>query len=266
VTNKRRTKGKLPPFVPVIRTTLASPAWKQLSFGARALYVVLRSYLRFDNLNNGKVFRSYREAAADLGTSSKRSIHRWFCELEHYGFIIKTTGACLGVDGDGIAAHWRLTECSSYDAKGTQIAATRDFERWDGTLFNDAVKTESRTPNEGTPPSKGGHTDTVKSGSVCPQKGDIDSAASMSSKGGHNCLPLPQLPKHPARRAGAAAGVPEGGERSAPAGSAVASEPPNWKELGYPPGSPSRDDHLAALERQAQERGRSPSKRRAGAA
>jgi hypothetical protein len=58
----------------------------------------------------------------------------------------------------------------------------------------------------------------------------------------------------------------EGGERSAPAGSAEASEPPNWKDLGYPPGSPSRDDHLAALERQAQERGRSPNKRRAGAA
>jgi hypothetical protein len=256
MTNKRRTKGKLPPFVPVIRTTLASPAWKQLSFGARALYVVLRSYLRVDNLNNGKVFRSYREAAADLGTSSKRSIHRWFRELEHYGFIIKTTGACLGVDGDGIAAHWRLTECSSYDAKGTHIAATRDFERWDGTLFDDAEKTESRPPNEGAPPSKGGHTGGVRSRSVCPQKGDIDSAASMPSKGGHNCLPLPQLPKH------AAAGAPEGGERSAPAGSAVASEPPNWKTLGYPPGAPSRDEHLAALERVAQERGRP--RRRAG--
>jgi hypothetical protein len=36
-----RKKGRLPPFVPLIRTTLASPAWKQLSFGARCLYVVL---------------------------------------------------------------------------------------------------------------------------------------------------------------------------------------------------------------------------------
>jgi hypothetical protein len=35
----KRRKGKLPPFVPLIRTTLASPAWKQLSFGARSLYV-----------------------------------------------------------------------------------------------------------------------------------------------------------------------------------------------------------------------------------
>ena len=39
----KRNKGHLPPFVPLIRTTLASPAWKQLSFGARSLYVVLVS-------------------------------------------------------------------------------------------------------------------------------------------------------------------------------------------------------------------------------
>jgi hypothetical protein len=88
-------KGRLPPFVPLIRTTLASPAWKQLSFGARCLYVVLRSYLRHDNLNNGKVFRSYREAATDLGTRSTRSVQRWFRELDHYGFIVMTTGLRL---------------------------------------------------------------------------------------------------------------------------------------------------------------------------
>ena len=83
----KRKKGKLPPFVPLIRTTLASPAWRQLSFGARSLYVVLRSYLRNDYLNNGKVFRSYRDAANDLGTKSIRSVQRWYRELVHYGFI-----------------------------------------------------------------------------------------------------------------------------------------------------------------------------------
>src|SRR5262245_3736837 len=127
MSKRHRKKGHLPPFVPLIRTTLASSAWKQLSFGARSLYVVLRSYLRVDNLNNGKVFRSYREAAADLGTKSTRSVQRWFRELEHYGFIAMTTGACLGVDGEGIAAHWRITECQTFGAKGNQIAATRDF-------------------------------------------------------------------------------------------------------------------------------------------
>src|SRR5262249_12943421 len=147
------------PFVPLIRTTLASPAWKQLSFGARCLYVVLRSFLRVDNLNNGKVFRSHRDAAADLGTKSTRSIAIWFRELEYYGFIVKTQGACLGVDGEGIAAHWRLTECPTFDAQGTHIAPTRDFERWDGALFDRPdKKTESRVRNRLTPSQKLTHT------------------------------------------------------------------------------------------------------------
>jgi hypothetical protein len=147
----KKRKGKLPPFVPLIRTTLASPAWKQLSFGARSLYVALRGYLRHDNLNNGKVFRSCRNAGRDLGTNSIRSVRRWFRELEHYGFIVKTAAACLGVDGDGIAAHWRLTECHSFDSKGTHIAATRDFDRWDGTPFDDPEKNRIPSP-KGTHP------------------------------------------------------------------------------------------------------------------
>jgi len=201
--SKRRKKGHLPPFVPLIRTTLASPAWKQLSFGARSLYVVLRSYLRVDSLNNGRVFRSYRDAAADLGTKSTRSVQRWFRELDHYGFIAMTTGGCLGVDGDGIAPHWRITECPTFDANGKHIAATRDFDRWDGTLFNDPVKTESRIPKGHTPYPKGTHTDDPKPGQKPPRcipKGHIDSAASMYPKGTHNCLPLPKLPKHGAKR------------------------------------------------------------------
>jgi hypothetical protein len=149
--SKRRKKGHLPPFVPLTRTTLASPAWKQLSFGARSLYVVLRSYLRHDNLNNGKIFRSYRDAANDLGTKSIRSVQRWYRELAHYGFIVMTTGPCLGVDGEGIAAHWRITECPTFDAKGTHIAATRDFDRWDGVPFDDPEKKQNPLPQRGTP-------------------------------------------------------------------------------------------------------------------
>jgi hypothetical protein len=191
---RKRRKGHLPPFVPLIRTTLASPAWKQLSYGARALYVVLRSYLRVDNLNNGKVYRSSRDAAEDLGTKSTRTVQRWFRELEHYGFIVKTSGACLGVDGDGIAAHWRLTECPSFDAKENQIAATRDFDRWGGVLFDDHLKTESRVPKGLTPSPKGTHTDGPRPGQKPAKrvpKGLIDSAPGMSPKGIHNCLPPP---------------------------------------------------------------------------
>jgi hypothetical protein len=197
MSKRHHKKGHLPPFVPLIRTTLASPAWKQLSFGARSLYIVLRSYLRVDNRNNGKVFRSYRDAADDLGTKSTRSVQRWFRELEHYGFIVMTTGGCLGVDGEGVAPHWRITECPTFDAKGTHIAPTRDFDRWDGVLFVDPVKTESRIPKGHTPYPKGTHTDDPKRGqkrSKCIPKGHIDSAPSMYPKGAHNCLPLPKSP------------------------------------------------------------------------
>jgi hypothetical protein len=196
MSKKRRTKGRLPPFIPVVRTTWASPAWKQMSYGARCLYIVLRSYLRHDNLNNGKVFRSYREAATDLGTKSLRSVQRWFRELHHYGFIVMTTGGCLGVEGHGIAPHWRITECPTFDAKGTHIAPTRDFERWDGTLFDDPEKTESRIRKGNTPYPKGVHTDDQKEvlkRPRCIPKGNIDSEASMYPKGVHNLLPLPSL-------------------------------------------------------------------------
>jgi hypothetical protein len=182
----QRKKGRLPPFVPLIRTTLASPAWKQLSWGSRNLYVVLRGYLRHDNLNNGKVFRSCRDAADDLGTKSTRSVLRWFRELEHYGFIVMTTGGCLGVDGDGIAPHWRITECPTFDAKGNQIAPTRDFERWDRELFTDPQKTKSRIPRGHTPCPKGSHTDNQKPSqkrSRCIPNGHIDLVPSMYPKG-----------------------------------------------------------------------------------
>jgi len=136
----KKRKGHLPPFIPVIRGTLRSPAWKATSFGARCVYIVLRDFLRIDNTNNGKVYRSYRDIQADLGRGTLRSIGRWLRELMHYGFIVQTSGAYLGVDGYGIAPHWRLSECPSFDAKGNMIAATRDFDRWDGTLFVDPKK------------------------------------------------------------------------------------------------------------------------------
>jgi hypothetical protein len=201
----KKRKGKLPPFVPVTRTTMAHPAWKATSFGARCLYIVLRGFLRHDNLNNGKVFRSYRNAAADLGRKSLTSIQRWFRELEHYGFIVMTTGAHLGVDGDGVAAHWRITECPSFDAKGNQIAPTRDFDRWDGELFTDPEKTGTRTYGRNTPYLPQVHTDISKPAqkqSGCTYGRYIDSGASMYPPQVHNFCHSPP-PLNPMKEAAA---------------------------------------------------------------
>jgi hypothetical protein len=78
-------------------------------------------------------------------------VARWFAELEFYGFIVKTTGSYLGVDGKGLAPHYRLTECFC-DGK----AATRDYERWDGTLFVDpGYKKLGRKKQNPVPPPTG---------------------------------------------------------------------------------------------------------------
>jgi hypothetical protein len=125
----KKPKSKLPPFVAVIKTTMAMPAWRAMSLGARLLYIELRGRLRNDYLNNGKVFLSCRDAAEAIGVR-KDSIARWFVENEHYGFLRKTGEGFLGVDGRGIAARYRFTEFRH----GTN-PPTRDFEKWDGELF-----------------------------------------------------------------------------------------------------------------------------------
>ena len=102
-------KGRLPPFVPVLKDTMKTPAWKALSHGARSLYVVLKG--RYSNSPN---------------------VMRWFRELQHYGFIVMVSAAHHGVNGQGKAPHWRLTE-EWYLGK----APTRDFLSWDGIPFTE---------------------------------------------------------------------------------------------------------------------------------
>ena len=43
-----------------------------------------------------------------------------------------TQAGCLGSEGTGKAPHWRLTECGYMKDE-----PTRDFMRWDGTVFRD---------------------------------------------------------------------------------------------------------------------------------
>jgi hypothetical protein len=142
------------PWVSVTRSLLDQPAWKAMSFGARALYIALKRFYNTKVDNNGKIYLSCRDACEALGTRSRQSIARWFAELEFYGFIVKTTEGCLGVYGKGIAPHYRLTECMC-----NSEAATRDYERWDGTLFNPkrwAGKKQNPVPVVGTPRPRGG--------------------------------------------------------------------------------------------------------------
>lgn len=119
---KGRTKGAVQPFVQVLKPTLKEPAWKALSYGARCLYITLKSYYRGDN--NGRLFLSVRKAAEELG-ASRSSTERWFRDLIQHGFIMPTRGGFLGGDGKGTATSWRLTELGFM---GEQ--PTKDYKDW----------------------------------------------------------------------------------------------------------------------------------------
>jgi hypothetical protein len=72
-----KTKGrKLPPFVPLIKDTIKTEAWRALSHGARSLYVVLKS--RFSNMRQNSVYVSTRDAEEELGQHSTRRNVRWY--------------------------------------------------------------------------------------------------------------------------------------------------------------------------------------------
>jgi hypothetical protein len=259
---KRKDKGRLPPFVPLDVELMSSPAWRATAFGARWLYMHLKRRWSFKQRNNGRIYLSQRDAQKEMGCTHRASIGRWFRELQHYGFIVMTEPGCLGVDGKGKAPHWRLTEaeCSGGRNGNTWMLPTKDYLKWDGTKFRDDQKqnpsTESgaRVVPEATPGLA------PKTVPVQSETGTESAAISGTNPGTESGAISRQPLQLPLERTSA----DEGGERSAPAGSAVASEPPDWKALGYPPDGPSREEHLAALERAALARGRLRPPRRAG--
>jgi hypothetical protein len=127
----RNNKGRLGPFVPVMKDTMKTEAGKALSHGARSLYVALRAKYN-SKLQNG-VYLSTRDAVKALGShSNRRMVMRWFRELQYYGFTVMVSGACLGVEGKGKAPHYRLTEEWYLGEK-----PTRDYLNWDGEVFHE---------------------------------------------------------------------------------------------------------------------------------
>lgn len=140
--HEKARRHRLPPFVPLLVETLDQPAWRAMSHGAKMLYIALKR--RITPANNGKVFLSQRNAAEEL-QSHHNQIARWYRELQHYGFIVMSQPGFLGLEGKGQAPRWRLTEIAHMGEP-----PTRDFARWDGTLFEDR---KNRIPcrKSGTP-------------------------------------------------------------------------------------------------------------------
>jgi hypothetical protein len=178
----KRDKGRLPNFVPLIKSTLKTPAWLATSHGARSLYVSLK--VRYNTRLQNGVYMSARMGAEELG-SSKDYVARWHHELQHYGFtpVIDGKEARLGFDGEGMAAHVRLTE-HPYAGK----PPTRDFERWDGTKFKYQKKKQKQKPVPQT-----GDTPSYKLGTVTPLKTGISTQRRPAKWGHKECaLGVPQ--------------------------------------------------------------------------
>lgn len=132
MSRQNKHRDRLPPFVPLFRETLTSQAYRQLSFGAKALFTAL--CMRCVK-NNGHVYLSQRNAEKEIGHKNRNDIANWYRELEHYGFLVKTVAPSLGVDGKGKATHWRITDMPTRNGRGELEPATKEFLRWDGLLF-----------------------------------------------------------------------------------------------------------------------------------
>jgi hypothetical protein len=138
MTKGREGRGKLPPFTALFRHTTKSDAWKALPAGAKALFVALQS-LHNDRAQNA-VWISGRDAIEKYGLGGNRNaIKVWYSELEHYGFIVMVQGACLGAEGKGKAARYRLT-----DRYHAGKPPTYDFKSWDGVLFDPPKRVDKR--------------------------------------------------------------------------------------------------------------------------
>ena len=132
--HKIYSKGRIPGQWTALRwEVMQSTAWKQMSMGARMLYIALIRPLSFSADNNGRIFLATRKAAKELG-ASQRIVCIWFRELEHYGFIVMTDPGSIGPKG--CATRWRITDVGWGQLDGRAIEPTKDYLKWNGELFD----------------------------------------------------------------------------------------------------------------------------------
>ena len=129
--DKKNEKGN-EQFTRWIASEKKLPSWKALSFSAREAYHQLRircfAEAKKVNNNNGKIFRSPRKLAEDMGCSPRVAM-KSLADLEAKGWIVCTKLHELGCHGQGKTALFRLTMLPTGDSR-KPILATREPENW----------------------------------------------------------------------------------------------------------------------------------------
>ncbi|SHK55092.1 hypothetical protein SAMN05444000_13813 [Shimia gijangensis] len=132
----KRNEARQEQFTKWVRAHRALPAWKALGFPARDAYfnLQIRCFAetaqknpKVEN-NNGKIFRSPRKLAEDMGCNVKTAMSA-LADLQAKGWIVSTYLGCLGTDGRGETAHFRLTMLPT-GAGRTFKSATKEAEKW----------------------------------------------------------------------------------------------------------------------------------------
>jgi hypothetical protein len=178
----------------VLIETWSSPAWWATTHGAKILYIALKRRFNQKNHNNGRIYLSLRTAMKEL-RSHHNQIASWFRELQHYGFIVRTSSGYLGLEGRGRAPTWRLTELG-YQGN----FPTKDYLKWNGTKFDaKAAKMRTRTGNSARSVSENRHTSVpdsrTKQIKTAPENQHKESASRVPEK-----ARITSLPYHCGRR------------------------------------------------------------------
>jgi hypothetical protein len=217
MSRRHKDKGRIQGQYTTIRyEILDSAAWKQMSMGARMLYIALTKPLSFTRDNNGKIYLSTRDAAKQLNASPD-SICFWYRELEHYGFIEMTKPGTIGPNGT--ATRWRITDVGWGVLDGKSIEATKDYLKWTGEVFN---RVRPKTENHPTEPHRVCGP-TVHRGVRANRTPRVPSVRANRTEA--------RPPNDRSNRTELDQPLPPSGTRSAPPQSAVASVPPKPVEL-----------------------------------
>ena len=86
--SKRKREKRYNSFVPLARKTLRCQEWKDLSSGAKLLYLHLKS--KYNGSNNGNIHLHYSELKGIKGISAPATISKASRELENKRWIKRT--------------------------------------------------------------------------------------------------------------------------------------------------------------------------------